>query len=126
MTINSYFRRVPLWVKTVPFDDVLLPRSVVFQNKEYPVTKVISFGELPHPASRLPVMKFIAVIEGREKELYHDVQRNRWYSLKQLSEKELEEFVIVRSQRFPKEYFQNILKEGMFLAVPSKNRGSSG
>ena len=69
MTTNSYFRRVPLWVKTVPFDDVLLPRSVVFQNKEYPVTRVISFGELPHPASRLPVMKFIAEIEGREKVL---------------------------------------------------------
>ena len=126
MTINSYFRRVPLWVKTVPFDDVLLPRSVVFQNKEYLVSRVISFGELPHPASRLPVMKFIAVIEGREKELYHDVQRNRWYSLKQLSEKELEEFFVVRRQRFPKEYFQNILKEGMYLPVPGKNRGSSG
>lgn len=126
MTINSYFRRVPLWVKSVPFNDVLLPRSVVFKNKEYPVTRVISFGELPHPASRLPVMKFIAVIEGREKVLYHDVQRNRWYSLKQLSEKELEDFVVMRRQRFPKEYFQSILKEGMFLAVPSKNRGNSG
>ena len=68
----------------------------------------------------------VPAMDRIDKKLLRLLQENARYSLKQLSEKELEEFFVVRSQRFPKEYFQNILKEGMYLPVPGKNRGSSG
>ncbi len=118
MTKNSYYMHIPLCVRVyISWDRKPVPSAIYFDHKEYKISRVISYGEEPPANSRLPVRKYIVLIKGVKKALYHDVKHDRWYSVKKISEEKAREIRHARGQGYPAAYFRSVIEARSYLSV---------
>ena len=115
---NVYYMHIPLRVITEKrVDNVLIPKVVKFNGKEYKVTKLIDTGAVPLPGDKHPVRRYTVEFSGKRKELIYDVKLRAWYSLKEITEKEARAIKGARGRGYPPEYFRSVIEARCYIPV---------
>ena len=118
MTKNVYYMHLPLWVQGYHMDeDLPVPQVVIFDHKDYKVTRVISLGEKPPENAALPLRKYVVEFSGVKKTLYYNVKQKQWYSLKRISEEKARAIRNARGQGFPEAYFRSVIEKRSYLST---------